>query len=134
MYAAVRCQTPKDFWIAKEVAQSGDSFLPGCLDLVAFKIVVNDVEVSDAELPYLYSYLRRKEYFWRWHERSGITRKDLILALRRAPRLASKFDTLRTDRCRLLDHDGRITKIGDSLLHPSDASTRSEHAAIELGS
>jgi phosphohistidine swiveling domain-containing protein len=118
IYWAVKCEQPHDLWRLDRTNPSGEKLLQGGADLLALKVIVNDAAVPLSQLPQLYNYLRRKEYFWDWYRANGLSRLEIMRILRESsPERSASGSTLSLlRRAGLIEADGSVTKVGRSLL------------------
>ncbi len=126
IYATVAYSEDGTHWRIDGTNPRGEKLREGSKNLLALKVIVNDALVALTDLPVLYNYIRKKEYFWGWYRGHGVTRHDIIHFLGGGDVTDSARDHL-TTACRdagLISSSGEVTDVGYSLLNKTTVIAR----------
>jgi len=114
----IKLEGEGDRWFLDVTNPRGEGLVAGLGHIAAFMLLVNGAEVSFADLPALYSILRRREYFWNWYAANHTSYEQLRDCLSSVSKGAPP-ETRHAIYCQelgLLDPDGTPTRAGRCML------------------
>ena len=86
-------------------------------NIIAYRVLINDVEVSYEDLPFFYNSFRKREYFLKWFERNSTNYDEIVAFLRndKKERLKNYKLLLLSNELGLLETNN-LTYVGESLI------------------
>ena len=110
-------QSASEAWVVKMVPGCGSSLVPTARAIKACRIMVNGAELGQEAIPEFYTWLRRREYFWRWFEEHQTSHQELAAFLKHFARTGG-LDPKLSVLCRELGllKNGQLTAAGLSLI------------------
>ncbi len=106
-----------EMWFLDTTNRNGESIVERGGNIKAFKVIVNDVEISHYDLPEFYNTFRKREYFPNWFDKGtkGPNQIVTFLKMSRRERLSDYNLMILSNKLGLLD-GSELTIAGKSLI------------------